>query len=442
MNVVFSLVALFGFLFGVEGGSKRYSTNTGSYTDETIDDVLDAVETDEDLFGRDVGLDDSSSYSDCADKLSCYQDDIEEDYIYCEGYYSCYEAELVADQDAFLDGCRAGQEAEVVAENDIYCGGYCGCFTGFTLSQGDTICDGLYGCYNNELYSSKDFYLLGYRATTAAEIYGNGTSDEDNVYALGLYAGLYSILDYASNIYAYGMGSMYFADVFTTDVSDFTMVNYGRYATNYGQLYCSHKTTCYVYCRDTGCYNFEVRVARKSYVYVYYEDSSCDSELSVITAISSDDEMEWQEMYQQRKKMKRQARKEFKKKYGRDILEYSSKEYEELNIEKKFAEIIERIHDRMGLIDGKTRKVHESDKRNKIIAKSGNSNSQFSVSNGVIHVSEHFNQNNKFSFNWQMAGYGTISGVVLLAIIMSYKKFFGNNNNNKLLGNNYSYQSI
>ena len=433
-------MAIFSRLFSLMSVAALFKSVYGSSGSGTVGETEGFDHSDDD---------DDTVY--CLDKLECSGDDIDADYVYCDGFYGCYEATIYTNYVAYIDGFRGGQEAEVTSENDVYCGGYIGCFMSEVTSlEGSTTCDGTVSCYNSIIYSYNNIYLFGFKAATASDLFGNST--DVTLYAYGAYSALYSIINNVETIYNLGLYGLYFADIFTDDIEDnsFTMVNYGRLSTYYAQLYCAHKVTCNIYCRDYGCYGFEIWLAKGATVNVYYNDESCDSSPTLVYArnggssssSSSLDEIEFRKQFSARKEMKSEAKKEFAKKYKREINSFKTeKDFIEFDVATKFEEIAQQVQERMGMDRGVLEGLHVY-KTNVI-----NSDDQQEImqTNKVIDIAHYKTGNNNNQFDWESAGFGMIAGVTILALGLTTMKCFGSGNKLSIIKNKsdgYTYQSI
>ena len=287
--------------------------------------------------------DSDNSTEECYGYKECDSDTVSADFIYCGGYFACYEADMSATKAAYADGLRGAQEADIYSSHDVYCGGYLGCFMAAMWSKGDTICDGILSCWHSDLASDNDIYLLGYRSGGASEIAGN--SEDSTLYSYGPYGAIYSVITGVSKIINLGHTGLYYADIDTEDTEELNVYTYGRFGGLYAQIFCRSGSTCNVYCQDFGCYGLEIRCFSGAECSYTLSDSSCDASPTILYSSDDDDDTAFDILFKTRKEAKLLAKQEMAR-YSRS--QFAVNEFEEI-----FEATMEKTLSKMHLVDGK-----------------------------------------------------------------------------------------
>lgn len=205
--------------------------------------------------------------------------------VYCDDEQEC--ASQTALTDSSIVACR-GYFA--CAFSKIDSGGYTDCEGSFACyfsvidSAGYSLCRGYFGCAYSEIAQAGSYlYGLGYYSMYGTAAVGNGAS---YLYGFASYCCMFSYYTGFSNAYLYGFfgGAYSTLDTVTTPHDRATYVYlYGYYSGYMTAVFCRSGNTCYIYCRDNGCYMADVIAYSGSSVSVSCDDScrTCPDQISV-----------------------------------------------------------------------------------------------------------------------------------------------------------------
>eukprot|EP01084_Bolivina_argentea_P162958 283539_1 len=217
------------------------------------------------------------SSTSCTDSYECSSDTISDDYVYCTGYFGCYDADITSTSFCNCDGNYGCYDAEIEMESGVLsCDGDYGCYRAHIVN-GDsyTYCRGSYGCYNADIW--------GYYIQLSGQYAGYGTSIT-----------LYSDTETTGYYYAYGYYGAGYGDVASGDMTTVYIYLYGYYSGYNTYIDCESGATCYIYCAGNGCYETEIFTFGTGSVTVSCATAtSCPSEFSValLDEVSSDAEL-------------------------------------------------------------------------------------------------------------------------------------------------------
>ena len=252
--------------------------------------------------------------------------------IYCKGFRACFNSTLEADGSVFCTGDHGCRKATISGDSDVRCQSQFSCYESTISKVG----------YRMQVY--------GYDGVRSSTIYGDGTGSLMYVHSL---TGARDSKTYKiPYILARGPWAFLDAEIYSTDLTNLTVILQGYYSGSSLDIYCYDGSTCEVECGNApGC--------RNTYIYCYSGAScsyTCSSSCAYCPTIYNESSTtmtdyiknefseqygintfsEWVDAYQQEKdsvhrivmnnKIDEIQEKQIKM-YGDSIADYGDKEY-------------------------------------------------------------------------------------------------------------------